>query len=151
MCQSFAQTTSNLTKVDKIRDVISRGHLMDSVLGGFEQGMPTIIDAYKKQNPNLTMAQTEEILAIVRKTVGDLSPSLETMLIDIYSSHYSDEQIDALYTFYSSQIGSQIVEKEQAVTTAAGLQGKTWGMTVLFPELTRRLQSDEELRGLNLH
>jgi len=149
--QSFAQTTSNLTKVDKIRDLISRRHEMDSVLGGFEQSIPTIVDAYKKQNPNLTMPQTEEMLAIIRNTVADLKPSLEKMLIDIYISQYSDEQIDSLYAFYTTPVGSQIAEKEGAVKMAAGLQGKTWGMTVLFPEITKRFQSDEVLRGLNLH
>jgi hypothetical protein len=121
---SFAQTTLILTKEGKNKDIISRRHAVDSMLIAFEERMPTIVDAYKKHNPSITTAQVEEMIKVLRNSIDDLKPSLENMFVEIYLATYNDEQIDSLYAFYSTPLGTQVAEKEQALTAAAGLQVK---------------------------
>jgi hypothetical protein len=54
MCSSIAQTKANLTKEDKIEDILSRTHLSESVKLAFEGTIPTLVDAFKKRNPSMT-------------------------------------------------------------------------------------------------
>src|SRR5580704_9367594 len=105
MSSSFAQEKSDLTKEDKIKEIILRTHVLDLMKNGLERSMPTIVDAYKKRNPNINADQTEEILKVIRKSITDLEPSLENMYLEIYDSQLNDKQVDSLYTFYSTPIG----------------------------------------------
>jgi hypothetical protein len=147
---SFAQEKSDLTKEDKIKEIILRTHVLDLMKNGLERSMPTIVDAYKKRNPNINADQTEEILKVIRKSITDLEPSLENMYLEIYDSQLNDKQVDSLYTFYSTPIGAQIAEKQQNLATASALQAGTWGRSVWSPEIVKRLQSDDALKGLDL-
>ena len=147
---SFAQTKTDLSKEDKIKEIILRTHVLDLMKNGLERSMPTIVDGYKKRNPNITTDQTEEILKVVRKSINDLEPSLENMFVEIYDSQFNDEQVDSLYTFYSTPIGAQIAEKQQNIATASALQAGTWGRSIWAPEIANRLQSDDALKGLDL-
>jgi hypothetical protein len=147
---SFAQTKADLTKEDKIKEIISRMHVLDSMKNGLERSVPTFVDTYKKRNPNMTTDQAEEILRVIRKSITDPQPSLESMFVEIYDGQLNDEQVDTLYTFYSTPIGAQIAERQQNVATAAALQAGTWGRSIWAPEITKRLQADDALKGLDL-
>jgi hypothetical protein len=145
---SLPQTESNVSKNEKIKTILARMHFADTFRLGLETGMPKFIDVYKTKNPDLTPTQVEEILKVVRTSVVDLEPSLDNMMAQVYDSQFNDEQIDALYSFYSTPVGGQIAEKQQALSAAAALQSGTWARTIWSPEITKRLQSDELLKGL---
>jgi hypothetical protein len=149
VCSCVAQTKANFNKEDKIDNILSRTHLLESVRLAFEGTIPTMVDAFKKKNPNMTPDQTAEIINVIRKSAIDLEPTLKKLNIEIYDSQLNDEQVDALYDFYSTPIGAQVAEKEQDITKAAMSQGGTWGRSIWAPELIKRLESDEALRGLN--
>jgi hypothetical protein len=148
MCSSIAQTKANLTKEDKIEDILSRTHLLESVKLAFEGTIPTLVDAFKKRSPSMTPDQIAEVIKVIRKSAIDLEPTLKKLNIEIYDSQLNDEQVDALYNFYSTPIGAQVAEKEQDITEAAMSQAATWGRSIWAPELIKRLESDEALRGL---
>ena len=146
---SIAQTKADLTKVEKIKAIISRTRQLDIARDTFEKNIPMIMNAYKQNNPNLTSNQTEEIITVIRKSIIDLGPSFERMVIGVYDDQMNNEQVDALYDFYSTPIGSQIAEKQQYMIKFSGLQAGTWGRSILAPEIKKRLQADDALKGLN--
>jgi hypothetical protein len=147
---SIAQTKSDLTKEDKIKEIISRTNIVTSMKDGLETNMPTMVDTYKKQNPDITSDQTAELLKVIRKSIIDLEPSLENMYVQIYDNQLSGEQVDALYTFYSTPMGAQLAQKLQDINRAAVRQAGTWGKSIWAPEIKKRLQADDALKGLNL-
>ncbi|MEM7573260.1 MAG: DUF2059 domain-containing protein [Bacteroidota bacterium] len=68
----------------------------------------------------------------------------------IYREHFTQGELDALVTFYSSDIGRSIASKTPIVTQESMQVGAEWGAT-LATEITQRLNEAESSGKIQRH
>ncbi len=59
-------------------------------------------------------------------------PELLERVADLHEATYNDEEVDALYNFYTSPIGASIVEKGNAIAEPAQRVGNAWGQEIMM-------------------
>ena len=112
----------------------------------FDEVLPTIAEDSKKRFINANPQMQLGIISIVDKVAVEMvkrRPELDQYLARVWASGFSDEEMQAIIDFYSSDAGkkfSQALPKILAVQTAAAQQ---WGKSV-GEELNLKVQ--EELR-----
>ena len=105
-----------------------------TVRATMEQMIAQVID---EQMKDLTAAQKQKFrdyMAKVAKESADVYPVSEMLgdMAPVYQKNYSKEEIDALVGFYTSPLGSRLLDKQPKVTQEA--------MTAITPKMQERMR-----------
>lgn len=93
----------------------------------------------RASNPNIPQPVLEAIPEVVNEVVADRLPEFVDDLIVIYDRHFTLDDIEALESFYSSEVGKKLVSVQGQLAQESMLAGQTWGQS-LGPDIQRRLR-----------
>ncbi|MEJ6392075.1 DUF2059 domain-containing protein [Gymnodinialimonas sp. 2305UL16-5] len=79
----------------------------------------------------LTDEQMSEIGVIISEELIDFQPRLETLMVEAMAETFTEEEIQAMIDFYSTEIGASILIQTQPMFTNI--------MTQLGPEMQQRM------------
>lgn len=139
-----AADPARLAKVEKLFVVMHIERTMDQMMGMMQQmiaqstkGMPGM-DALTPEQEKLVADYQKKAMKLATDTVG--WKAMEPDYARIYATTFTDEQIDAMTTFYSSPAGQALLDKTPEIgqQTMQAVQGK---MATLQPQI-RKLMED---------
>lgn len=132
-----AQTSSEAS-ILKLLEVTEARKLVDSMYaqldGVFETAMRQSLG-----NTELTPAQAKiaqdaqgEVVALIKREMG--WEKFEPMMIEVYRTHFTEEEVQGMLTFYESDIGRAMVAKMPAVMQST-MQLTQQRMGSVMPEM----------------
>ena len=145
---AFAQDTAQLTARDKVAKILDLQFSKQAYTAVIENYVPVVINSARLKNPSLTPAQIKQITDIYKNTVVEMRSSVVDATIDGWLETYSEEEIDALYKFYTSPVGSAIAAKQAALSQSTQSKNRMVNQTIVNPELIRRMKSDPILKDV---
>jgi hypothetical protein len=110
----FSQTSTKETKIRQLMELTGSGNLG-------VQATKNLFAMYKK---NYTQVDTSFWDEIEKEVSAD---GLVNLVVPIYDKHFSEQEIDALITFYSSPAGKKIVQTLPIVMQESMAAGQQWG------------------------
>ncbi|MCX5570429.1 DUF2059 domain-containing protein [Kaistia nematophila] len=75
-----------------------------------------IFNALKATNLEVPQSFMDRATAIMMENYEDVFSNQNQAIIEIYKSVYSEAEIDAMYNFYSTPVGRQILDKNSAIS-----------------------------------
>jgi hypothetical protein len=81
---------------------------MDAMMGSM---LPVMVDSMVRQYPNVTAQEKDVILQTGKEALHDFMAELMERMVPIYAETYSQEELEAIDTFYESPIGQSLITK----------------------------------------
>ena len=126
---SFAQSTEELAQeyaaLPAVQDMMAAMFSPEASAAQLEASLPPGMD--------LSAEQLDQIGQIISAELVDFQPRLEVLMIEGMVETFTEEEIQAMIDFYSSDIGASILVKTQPMFTGI--------MTTLAPEMQTRMMS----------
>ena len=126
---SFAQSTEELAQeyaaLPAVQDMMAAMFSPEASAAQLEASLPPGMD--------LSAEQLDQIGQIISAELVDFQPRLEVLMIEGMVETFTEEEIQAMIDFYSSDIGASILVKTQPMFTGI--------MTTLAPEMQPRMMS----------
>src|SRR5262249_11415673 len=101
------KTVTDSTKVATVRQILSLVKAAELM----EQGFTSMIPAQRAASPQVPAPFWDVFAARLKRDL----PQLIDSLIPVYTSRFSQAELDALVKFYSSPVGKHLVEVQPAV------------------------------------
>ncbi len=117
ICLFISFASANELKNSKIKELLHTTNTMDLT----KQYANQIIGHYKRMFPSVPNEMWDEFL---KEITND---DFEVLLIKLYDNNYTEKEIDALLTFYSSEEGQSIIKKMPTVLNESMKIGAVWG------------------------
>ena len=111
---AMAQDTQALAKA--YTELPAVQNMMDNMFGG--DAMAKNLAVRLPRNLVLDDAQMTAISEVIANSIADLRPVLATTMIESFATEFSAEELEAMIDFYSSDIGSAVMAKNQTVMAA---------------------------------
>lgn len=109
-----AATDDKVQKIEELLELTGSGDLgvqvMEGMLAQMKQALPDV--------------PAEWWSAFMDKVDPQ---SLNALVVPIYEKHFSDEEIDAMLTFYRTPAGQSVVSKLPVIMQESMVAGQTWG------------------------
>ena len=112
--------TFHATIEEDIRELIRITHATEMA----QRMLAPIAEALSKAYPEVPVAFWQEMAAA---TSG---AEFEAILVDVYKSHVSQEDIRALLAFNRSPAGQRVIAKMPAIMAASQAAGQRWGASI---------------------
>jgi hypothetical protein len=138
---------SKSEKVEKLLKTFRLEEQLKLAVEGFPLLMSTTIRA---KNPNMTAEQSVAFNSVVRNVLQSSLKILASDRFAVAERTYTDAELDSLLAFYSTPDGTRIANKMYEEMVENSAQARTFGATVLAPELKRQLRENEVTSGLDL-
>ena len=110
----------------------------------FDEVLPNMADQAKNEfiraNPQMQLGIIE-IVDRVALSLVDRRPQLDQMLARVWASGFTDEEMQSLIEFYSSDVGKKFAALHPRLLAVQAITAQVWGGNVLG-ELTRRVQAE---------
>lgn len=109
-----------------------------------------VIDQMKRTQPNVpdrAVTVVKEVLTEEFSHMFDGPNGLHERMVAVYARHFSHDEMSALISFYSSDIGKKVIAEMPAVTQEGAAVGQEWAignMPRIGSVLEKRLR-DEKL------
>lgn len=134
---AFSQEQDSLTdKVIRMMEAIGTTKM-------FEVSIENVISLQERSQQELIGNEFwEEFKNEIRKAGFE---DLMELLVPIYKKHLTEEEIDAITTFYESEVGKKMVEKFPIISTESMQAGTEWGER-LGAKILTGLEENEALK-----
>lgn len=103
--------------------------------------MEATIPAQRAANPKIPKEFWDEFLARARKDM----PRFIDMLVPVYDSHFSKQQLEQLVAFYESPLGRHMAKVQPEIAVQSSQIGQKWGA-----ELGAAVGQDLQKRGVKV-
>ena len=103
--------------------------------------MEATIPAQRVANPKIPKEFWDEFMARARKDM----PRFIDMLVPVYDSHFSKEQLEQLVAFYESPLGKHLAKVQPEIAMQSSQIGQRWGA-----ELGTAVGQDLQKRGVKV-
>ena len=120
-------------KVAIIRQLLDETHAIDLAVTAMETSLPV----QRAANPRIPAVFWDRFVALVH-TRRD---SLASTFIDVYSRHFSTEDVRQLLAFYRTPVGQKLLAETPAITRESIMAGQAWGAQ-LGMEVARQLSAE---------
>jgi hypothetical protein len=127
---------------DEAKDI----HTLLHVSGGDSLGLQmgtymanSIIDAVRKQMPDLPETKVETIKKVIGDVLKEEMPGLLEQLAPLYARYYTPDEIRQLIAFYESPLGVKMLRVNPMLLRESTAMGEQWGRA-LQPRLQKRLE-----------
>lgn len=104
-----------MSKRDLARKVVDASGVNDQWEDMFQLYADEMYKSQIEENPDLTAAQVEEQFNMILGIINDLKPEIIDIMVDVFVENYTEEELQAMYDFYSSPIGQSIIKKQVMV------------------------------------
>jgi hypothetical protein len=145
---AFAQEVKPIAPRDKVAKILDLQFSQPAFMAIIENSVPQFINAVRLKNPALTPTQIKEITEIYKQAQIDIRAVNRDATIDGWIETYSEQEIEALYKFYTSTLGAAIAAKQAALAQNTQSKTRMISQTIFAPDLARRLKSDPLLKDL---
>lgn len=142
---SFADDPSHHAKAEKVVSIMHVDHMMDGYFDAMKAQLPAMLgaaDSAAKMTPEQKVIFDEfqsKLFGIVRE---ELRAKLLPKMVDVYDKTFSDEELDAMYGFYSTPVGQSVLMK-----TPQAMQNSMSGMQDLMADMMPKIQALAEEYG----
>lgn len=89
-------------------------------------GMETILPAQRAANPQVPAAFWDAFMARVRRDL----PALIDSLVPVYTSRFSQAELDDLVRFYDSPTGQHLAKEQVTMVQESSAIGQRWGALI---------------------
>jgi hypothetical protein len=90
----------------------------------------------------------EEIVSIINSEMKN-NEGIVKELINIYSKHYSHQDIKDLLKFYQSDLGKKLISTTPSVVQESMVVGQNWGQRIL-PTIQENIKKRFEAEGIDI-
>jgi|GEM_PF-4605701 len=139
------QTRADLTKREKIAEILKAQHFQDELLAYAATARELIVaDARRSLGPGFDEQATETLFDELRKSLKKHLEGYVADLIEVYSEIFSDEEVDAAFGFYTSEMGRSISEKWPRYSKEHARLDAVWLQRVVDEALKETRKAMEE-------
>ncbi len=142
-CSARADEASKRAKAEQLFLLLHMDTMMDQLMSGVKkqvqqitQSMPGADQATPEQKKQIADFQ-QRVMDLVNQKIG--WKALEPDFITLYSSTYTEEELDGIITFYKSAVGQKMMEKTPELMTKS-TQIAQQKMSELQPQLNQMVQ-----------
>jgi uncharacterized protein len=145
LCVSFSARADEASRRAKAKEMLSLLH-MDQMMAQMMDGMTQQMSAMTKQMGGGSVRPEDQakldefqkkVLQLIEAQVS--WKSLEPEYVDLYAKEFTDEQLDAIVTFYKSPAGVAMVEKLPTLTNE-GMQIAQSRIMAIQPQLKQMIE-----------
>ena len=133
---SFSASAQDNIKEQHIRELMNK-------MGSGQLGVQVVrnkIAAYKQQMPNVDPQFWDDFAKSVKPD------DLINLVVPIYAKYFTDDDIQAMITFYDSPVGKKMIEKLPLITQESMQAGGEWGKQ-LSEKIMQRLKEKGYLKN----
>ncbi len=140
--------SSDLSKTEKIERLHAILRYPDRMAQQAEAARTLLVTSIRSKNRNMTVDELRTLNGVIREALEASNKILAADIRAIAERSYTDSELESLLAFLSTPEGATIANKmyEQSVELAS--QSRTFGATILAPEIKRRLRDNEVTRQL---
>ena len=120
-------------KVTLIRQLLDETHAIDLAVTAMETSLPV----QRAANPRIPAIFWDRFVALVHAR----RDSLASTFIDVYSRHFSTDDVRQLLAFYRTPVGQKLLAETPAITRESIMAGQAWGAQ-LGMEVARQLSAE---------
>lgn len=124
-------------KTALIRRLLAQTRAADLAVAAMEATIP----AQRAANPKIPAEFWDEFIARAKREM----PRFIDMLVPVYDSHFTKEQLDQLLAFYQSPLGQYLAKVQPEVAMQSAQIGQKWG-----GELGAAVAQDLAKRGVKM-
>jgi hypothetical protein len=110
----------------------------------FDEVLPNLADQAKNEfiraNPQMQLGIIEVVDRVALSLVNR-RPQLDQMLARVWASGFTDEEMESLVEFYSSDVGKKFAGLQPQLLSVQVVTAQVWGRSVLA-ELTQKVQAE---------
>jgi len=128
-----AQAPRDSANVALIRQLLDETHTLDHTMAAMEAN----ISAQRAANPNMPAAFWDRFLSLAQAR----RDTLTNMFVEIYSRHFSADDVKQLLDFYRSPVGRKMAEETPAIGRESMLAGQALGAQ-LAADVARQLAKE---------
>ena len=128
-------------KREDIRRFLQITDSLHSVQQGVIDGLPQIIDQFKKSHPNIPESVLNDMKEVGIAEIKTAIPELEEPMIVIYDDNFTAAEIKDLLTFFRTAIGRKWAGQQLKIFEQSYAVSKVWGQRVGQRIAERVLQS----------
>jgi hypothetical protein len=144
--QADAQTPATLAKVEQIFELTGVTRLMQQAAG---QTNAAVINMLTTMNPGhgaeINRLMREQFLPEYQRRIPEFTAEVERL----YALTFSDEELDAMITFYKSPLGKKMLERLPGLTQQIITIGQAWGQRVAR-EIIEQMKPTLRKKGLKV-
>jgi hypothetical protein len=144
----FGQETKPVMPRDKVAKILDLQFSQQAFMAAIENTVPQFIANLRVKNPGLTLPQVKQLTDIYKQTQLDTRIMNRDAAIDGWIETYTEDEIDALYKFYTAPLGTTIAAKQPTLTLNTQSKTRVISQTIFGPELARRIKADPMLKDL---
>ena len=105
MAQDRSQLPRDYTILPAVQQMIDDMFSADAMMSNFAAGLPAGF--------SMTAEQSERIGTILSNGMGPLRPKMVEVMVETSAAWFTTEELEALIAFYSTDVGSSILRKNQ--------------------------------------
>ena len=138
------------TKQEKIHELIEVTAVAEQMEKALDTIWPMIIQHGREANPDIPGEVWDRVHVIGREEFSKSLPDVLAQFEKLYDLNFTDEEIDALLTFYKTPTGNSVMHKLNAMAPQTAALGQAWGAQVSKRVLTR-MSEELHKKGYDMH
>ena len=144
----FAQTKASPAAVEAAREIIALkggGNIFESLIPSvIEQGKNSLL----QQNPGLEK-DLNQVSEQLRQFYAPRMNDVMTEIATFYASHFTEEELKQLVTFYRSPLGKKVVSEEPRAIEKSMSFAQNWAVKFV-DEVLGKMREEMKKKGHNL-
>jgi hypothetical protein len=141
-----AQTATTLAKVEQVFELTGVTRLMQQAA---EQANGAMINMLTTMNPGhgaeIDRLMREQFLPEYQRRIPEFTAEVERL----YALTFSDEELDAMITFYKSPLGKKMLDRLPGLMQQTTTMGQAWGQRVAR-EIIEQMKPTLRKKGLKI-
>lgn len=138
------------TKQEKIHELIEVTTVAEQMEKALDSIWPMIIQRGHEANPDIPSEVWDRVHVIGREEFSNSLPDVLAQFEKLYDVNFTEEEIDALLTFYKTPAGNSVLHKLNAMAPQTAALGQAWGAQVSKRVLTR-MSEELHKKGYDMH
>ncbi len=117
-------------KIALVKRYFAAMHFQTMMSGMMHQMGPALMQAARKQHPEISDAQSQAVSDAMAGAMDDFIPKMTDAMIPVYAETFTTDELTQLDAFYESPVGQSILSK-----TPTAMQKMMPAMMQLMPDL----------------
>ena len=138
------------TKGEKIHELIEVTAVVEQMDQALDTIWPMIMKHGQEANPNVPQEVWDQVGVIGREEFSKSLPDVIAQFERMYDLNFSEEEIDALLSFYKTPIGNGVMRKLNLMAPQTAALGQAWGAQV-SRRVMARLSEEMHKKGYDMH
>ena len=124
-------------KVAVATRILEATHATDNMMAVMDTMIAPMVQSIKTQNPSLPDDQIKMISDMLTEELHKLVPQGVALNAQVYASHFTLEELNAIAAFYQTPVGQKIITEQPKIVKEVLPIGMAWGRQAAEQVLTR--------------